>query len=74
MSKKSTIILLGILVFLAPFTGFPSSWKFIFYIIAGLLVAILGSLMKGDNDQSVLNSISPAEHSNDQTFVENDIN
>lgn len=49
MSKISYIIFLGALVFLAPFTAFPSAWKSIFYVMAGLLIVILGSLCRKEN-------------------------
>jgi hypothetical protein len=41
MPKHSTIIGLGILIALMPFLGFPPIVKDIFYVIAGLVVAII---------------------------------
>jgi len=49
MSKISYIIFLGALVFLAPFTYFPSTWKTVFYIIAGFLIVVIGSICRKEN-------------------------
>lgn len=70
MSKISYIIFFGALVFLAPFTAFPSVWKSIFYVVAGLSVVVLGSLCRKENrvrePQKDFSSPIPTE-----TFVEN---
>jgi hypothetical protein len=42
MNKKVTIITLGILIAIIPFTGFPGGVKTVFLVIAGLAVAALG--------------------------------
>jgi hypothetical protein len=46
MSKKRTIIILGLVVAILPFSGLPSSvWKFI-SVLAGLTIAALAFLLK----------------------------
>ncbi|MFA6339083.1 MAG: hypothetical protein WCW87_03430 [Candidatus Paceibacterota bacterium] len=44
MTKNLAIFILAILIVLVPFSGFPSGWKTIFYIIAGLAIAVLSFL------------------------------
>lgn len=44
-SKNRLILILGILVALMPFLGFPTSWKNFFYFVFGLGVATLSFLM-----------------------------
>lgn len=38
-------MILGVLVALMPFLGFPSGWKNIFYIVFGLVIAALSFLL-----------------------------
>ena len=38
MSKKQTIVVLGVLVALLPVLGFPRSWEAFFQVVAGLSV------------------------------------
>ena len=40
MSKRRTILWLGILVALLPFLGFPSAWKTAVYVASGVLIAV----------------------------------
>lgn len=44
-SKNRLILILGILVALMPFSGFPAVWKNFFYIIFGLTIAVLSFLL-----------------------------
>lgn len=39
MSKRKTILWLGIATAVMPFLGFPSLWKTVFYLAAGTLIA-----------------------------------
>mgnify|MGYP001560265761 FL=1 len=39
MSKRKTILWLGILVALLPFLGLPSSWKTAIFFVSGILIA-----------------------------------
>lgn len=38
MSKNRIVFLIGLLLLLIPFTGFPSVWKSFFHIIFGLVL------------------------------------
>lgn len=39
MSKESIAIVLGLLIALMPFLGFPGSWKAVFSIVFGITIA-----------------------------------
>ena len=38
MSKKQTIVVLGVLVALLPVLGFPRAWEAFFQVVAGLSI------------------------------------
>lgn len=40
MSKRKTIVWLGILVAILPFLGFPAAWKSAVYFISGVLIVV----------------------------------
>lgn len=42
MSRENTLILVGILVALSPFSGLPHSWLSVLTPLLGVLVAIIG--------------------------------
>lgn len=42
MSKNSAIIGLGVLVAILPFSGFPIAVKEVIFIVAGLIIAVIG--------------------------------
>lgn len=44
MSRNKTTLLIGILVCLMPFLGFPSSWKTVFYFVFGVILIIVAAV------------------------------
>lgn len=46
MSKEAVLIFLGILVFLVPFLGFPGAFEAVLLVIAGLIIAFLGMVLR----------------------------
>ena len=64
MTKDVWILVLGLLVAATPFLGFPISIENIIFVIAGLAIAILAFLVRGESD------FFSIERSSD-TFVEN---
>lgn len=44
-SKNRLILILGVLVALMPFSGFPASWKNFFYIAFGLIISTFSFLL-----------------------------
>ncbi len=53
MIKISTIFVLGILVVLVQYTGFPLDWKNFLYIIFGLSITVLSFLIRKELDKVV---------------------
>ena len=45
-TKETAILVLGLLVALLPFLGFPRSWKTIFFVFSGLAIALLAFLIR----------------------------
>lgn len=46
MSKEVSIILLGLVVALIPYFGFPGSWRDGFLLVAGIVIAALGFFLR----------------------------
>jgi len=46
MSKESFVFILGFLVFLVTFLGIPQDWKRIFFIASGVMLMILGFMLR----------------------------
>ncbi len=64
MSKEMIVIALGVLVVVTPYLGLPGSWKTAILALAGLSLAGIGFLLRGE-------SLSrSAGHGHDH-FVEN---
>jgi asparagine N-glycosylation enzyme membrane subunit Stt3 len=68
MSKELVIILLGILVALMPYLGFPGSWKTVFSIVIGIVIAGVAFIVR--QERLWKERETPSEHRAD-TFVEN---
>ena len=68
MSKEMGVIGLGIFVVVVPFLGIPEAWKTPLLVVAGLLVALLGFLMRG---QVLSQSRGRDAHPEGRPFVEN---
>ena len=71
MSKEIWLIAFGLLVVVTPYTGLPSSWKSLVFVIVGIGVASIGFLLRGEalsrgtgrqHDHFVESSPSPADH------------
>lgn len=48
MSKEMTVIALGVLVVVTPYLGIPGSWKTAVFALAGLSLAGVGFLLRGE--------------------------
>ncbi len=53
MIKQRLVFLAGIIIALLPFSGFPASWKKIFFIFFGLLVTFLAYLLYREKKNSL---------------------
>ncbi|HEV7449557.1 MAG TPA: hypothetical protein VGP13_03425 [Candidatus Paceibacterota bacterium] len=65
MSKEMTVIALGVLVVITPFLGVPGSWKTAIFVIAGLGIAGVGFLLRGE-------ALARSQGQGDGHFVENE--
>ena len=48
MSKEMIVIALGVLVVITPYLGIPGTWKTVIFVLAGLSLAGLGFLLRGE--------------------------
>lgn len=46
MSLDAIIMLIGALVALVPFLGFPNSWDRIIFLVLGVLIIVLGIVVR----------------------------
>lgn len=58
MTKETWVIILGVVVALTPFLGFPGSWKMFMYVLAGLVISSLALLLQLRKVSENRNSIS----------------
>jgi hypothetical protein len=66
MSRSSVLILLGILTTLVPFAGIPSNWYVVLLPPLGLLVVLIGFLIRTDQVTALRKEIpTPPEVKND---------
>ncbi len=68
MSKGATILVLGFLLAFLPFTGFPTGFKTVLAVVFGLVIMILGFLVRQER-LWLLRAIS-GEHKTD-AYTEN---
>ncbi len=45
MSRNTFYMILGVMIILIPFSGFPSFWKTTFHVVIGLIMIGLGMLI-----------------------------
>jgi hypothetical protein len=69
MVKISSIFVLGILVVLMPFSGFPFEWKNFIYIVCGATIIILSLLIRKELHE-VLRAMHNDEVIKTGTFTE----
>jgi len=69
MVKISSIFVLGIIVLLTPFSGFPFEWKETIYIISGLAIIVFSLLIRKELHE-VLRAIHNKEDIKNDTFSE----
>jgi sulfite exporter TauE/SafE len=48
MSKEMSIIIIGVWLVALPYLGIPLAWKTFLFILTGLLLMIIGFLMRGE--------------------------
>ena len=71
MSKRQIIMVLGALVALLLFLGFPSAWQKAFEVIAGFLIIIIAYRMSPNvNDKRSRDSVPYVEHRSSAPIAE----
>ena len=71
MSKEMSVIVLGFLVVVIPHLGVPGSWHTVLFTVAGLAIAILGFLLRGETiSRGGRNTNGPFVESTGQTHHE----
>jgi len=68
MTLDALIMLAGAFVAILPFLGFPNNWDTVLLFIAGVLIIVLGIVVRREKNTS---DGTPTQHSGD-TFVENE--
>ena len=61
MSRASTIILIGTLIILTPFSGFPSSLRELFTLVLGACILGIGISLRARETRPAAPSVSAAE-------------
>lgn len=69
MSKHFIVFLLGIFVVILPMTGFPTGWKTLFYILAGVSVSIISLLIRKEIN-SLYSILKGKGHTVTDSFVQ----
>jgi asparagine N-glycosylation enzyme membrane subunit Stt3 len=68
MSKEVLIILLGLLIALMPYLGFPGSWKNVLSIVIGIAIAGLGFVVR---QERIWKEREEIPERREDSFVEN---
>lgn len=72
MSKDPIILILGIVVAIVPFLGFPGSFETVIFVLSGLAIAILAFMLRRDMAQGV--HCEPfVEGKKTETFSQNNV-
>ena len=68
MTLDALIMLAGAFVAILPFLGFPNNWDTVLLFIAGVLIIVLGIVVRREKNTG---DGTPTQHNGD-TFVENE--
>lgn len=66
MRKEKTLLIIGILVSVMPFLGFPNNWRIFLFVIMGLSVIYISYLFYLEAKARM-----PKDDSQSKTFVDN---
>jgi hypothetical protein len=72
MSKEMMVIALGLwIIVVRTLLGIPGSWQTAVFIVTGVLLAIIGFLLRGESLSRAGTHSARPERSSSYTFVEN---
>jgi hypothetical protein len=66
MRKERTLLVLGVLVSILPFLGFPDNWRVFLFVITGLSIIYLAYLFYKEAKARM-----PKDDNTSKTFVDN---
>lgn len=66
MSLDTLIMFLGALTALLPFLGFPNSWDKIIFLVVGVIIIVLGIMVRRRGKSAA----APRVESRERTFAE----
>ncbi|MDE2030962.1 MAG: hypothetical protein KGI58_01735 [Patescibacteria group bacterium] len=66
MRKEKSLFIIGLWIILLPLSGFPSSWKTLFFFITGLLIIYISYLFYMQAKKNV-----PKDLNQSKTFIDN---
>lgn len=61
MKYRRTVFIIGLIVLLMPFLGFPRLWKTIFFVVAGLLLMTLSLRLRRKDPYHIIEENKVAE-------------
>jgi len=70
MSKEGTLMIVGVLVILAPFSGLPLSWLEWILPVLGVIVIIVGYLVRRDRHAPLVRARDPEPVFSEPAFHE----
>ena len=71
MSKHKVIFIIGIILILMPFLGFPSSWESVFEFVFGVALSLIALAHFVKSRKYGLSGGSSLQSKGEQMFVEN---
>lgn len=66
MRKEKSLFIIGIWIILLPLSGFPTSWKTLFFFVTGLLVIYISYLFYIQAKKN-----APKDLNQSKTFIDN---
>jgi hypothetical protein len=66
MRKERTLFIIGLWVLVLPFSGFPSAWRTLFFVVTGLAIMYIAYLFYLEAKRRISDN---SNHS--KTFVDN---
>lgn len=66
MRKERTLFVIGLWVVVLPFSGFPSTWRTLFFVVTGLVIMYIAYLFYLEAKRRIL-----GEGNHSKTFVDN---
>jgi hypothetical protein len=66
MRKERALFIIGLWIILLPFSGFPSMWRTLFFVVTGLVVLYIAYLFYTQAKKNI-----PQSENHSKTFIDN---